>query len=74
MAPGQSSTFLVFLKNFFVDSFSATTIGDGPTPPLRAILPFNSNSLFGGVDATQGFFKGEAIHSGLFQLSGLGRG
>nr|OQO24438.1 hypothetical protein B0A51_09112 [Rachicladosporium sp. CCFEE 5018] len=69
---GHTSAAQVFYRPFTVAE-SNGVVDDDPSgePPADPILPFNCQGLFGGVDATQSFSKGEVIRSNLFELRSL---
>ncbi|KAF3046485.1 hypothetical protein E8E12_010134 [Didymella heteroderae] len=70
MAARQTSSSTVFYRAF---TGMANVAQDDPSgePPASPILPFNCQGLFGGIDATQSFSKGQGIRPNLFELLNL---
>ena len=70
MAAGKAASSIVFYRAFT----GAPSVGqDNPKgePPASPILPFNCQGLFGGIDATQSFSKGQGIRPNLFEFRDL---
>ena len=70
MVAGQTASSIVFYRAF---TGMANVAQDDPSgePPASPILPFNCQGLFGGIDATKSFSKGQGIRPNLFELLNL---